>query len=102
MLFRRRKRPGPVAHAAGEAVRSGSAPESYYIGPEDLVKGSYVPRRRKKVRQFAVLVDTRVRVVTTGDVVEPAVYEALVAAGAVVPAPGAPTDAPTLPEDDGE
>ncbi len=102
MLFRKRKRLGPMAHAAGEAVKTGVAPESYYIGPEDLVKGSYVPRRRKKVRQFAVLVNTRVRIVTTGDVVEPEVYEALVAAGAVVPAPKGTDDAPPPPEDHGE
>jgi len=97
VLFRKHKRPGPVAQGRGETSGARPVPESYYIGPDDLIKGNIVPRGRKKVRQFAVLVNTRVRVVTTGDVVERAVYEALVAAGAVAPAPE-----PAPPENGGE
>lgn len=96
MLFRKRKRHNPGLDGGGTAAPG--TPQSYFVGPDDLLKGNDVPRGRKKVRQFAVLVDSRVRVVTTGDVVDRATYEALLAAEAIAPPeppkPPEPVDTP--------
>jgi len=95
VFFRKRRRSVPPAAGGDGGSGPRPEPESYYIGPDDLLKGNFVPRGRKKVRQFAVLIDARVRIVTTGDVVDRTVYAALVAAGAVV-RPPEPT--PPVPE----
>ena len=63
-------------------------------------KGHIVTRRKTPVRQFAVMVGTTTRLVTSGDVVDRAAYEALVAAGAVVSAESGQDEAPPAREDD--
>ncbi len=63
-------------------------------------KGTVLQRRGKTIKQFAVTVNTATRVVTSGDVVDKAIYDALVSAGAIDPAEhDAPPvdDAPAVP-----
>jgi hypothetical protein len=58
-------------------------PAFYRIEYEMMKKGAQLHRRGRPIRQFAVTVDMCTRVVTSGDVVDRATYQALVAAGAV-------------------
>ncbi len=60
-------------------------PEYYDVTYEMMAKGSDVQRGRRKVRQFAVLVNGSVRVVTSGDTVDRETYRALVASNAIRP-----------------
>jgi hypothetical protein len=62
--------------------------ETFLIEREMMLKGTDVPRGNKIVRQFAVMVNGAVHVVTSGDRVNRAVYEALLEAGAIIPIPG--------------
>ncbi len=62
--------------------------ETFLIEREMMLKGTDVPRGNKIVRQFAVMVNGAVYVVTSGERVSRAVYEALLEAGAVIPIPG--------------
>ena len=55
----------------------------FRVAFEDLVKGSVVERKDGVVRQVGVTVGGAVRLVTSGDLVDRATYEALVAAGAL-------------------
>lgn len=96
MLFFRRKKSAYPA-AAGRSGRpgadlttadvSGRGEGAPFIRIEfDMMrKGHIVQRRGRKVRQYLVSVDGSTRLVTSGDVVDRATYEALVAAGCVVP-----------------
>ena len=49
-----------------------------------MCKGAIVKRGSRTVRQFAVMVGTNIQLVTSGDVVDAAIYQALAAAGAIV------------------
>lgn len=73
-----------------EIKESQSIPEgeTFLIERERMIKGSDVVRGNKIVRQFAVMVNGSVHVVTSGDRVSRAVYEALLEAKAITPIPG--------------
>ena len=60
-------------------------------------KGHVISRGRKQVRQIGVTVKGSTRLVTSGDLVDSATYEALVCAGVVDPPPGesTPQEPPT-------
>ncbi len=87
LLFRKRnRRPGtpPTQGGAGER----STPQQFYFVDFDMMtKGSIVKRRRETVRQFGVTVNGSTRLVTSGDTVDAATYNALLAAQALRPAP---------------
>lgn len=50
-----------------------------------MLKGSIYHRRKQTVRQFGVTVNGATKLVTSGDMVDAATYDALVAAGAIRP-----------------
>jgi hypothetical protein len=90
MRFRKRDRNGPPresSHTAetGEVV-------GHLIEFDDLVKGTLVTRRGKDIRQFNVYVNGSIRLVTSGDTVDQATYDALIKAGAVVSASVPPVE----------
>lgn len=74
-------------NANGPAGIRQHEPEYFVIGRDDMVKGADVMRANKRVRQFAVMVGGSIRVVTSGDTVDRATYDALIEAGAIQPAP---------------
>ncbi len=63
----------------------GQADRRYRIDFDMMVKGSAYKRRSGEVRQFGVTVNGATVLVTSGDVVDRATYEALVEAGAIRP-----------------
>jgi len=77
-------RPGADLTTTDAAARGEGAP-FIRIEFDMMRKGHIVVRRGRKVRQYLVSVDGSTRLVTSGDVVDRATYEALVAAGCVVP-----------------
>ena len=102
VLFgRRQKRGGPPAQRFA-AVSSLDQPRLHRIDYEMMVKGSVCRRRSRVVRQYGVTVNGATRLVTSGDVVDAETYNALLAAGAIRPAP-ARTDGrePQTPEEAG-
>ncbi len=84
MLFRKRRPPAALL-AKSPLDATGSLPEweEIMVDYEMMTKGATLQRRGRKVRQFAVMVNGSVRVVTSGDTVDRAVFLALLAAGAV-------------------
>ena len=54
-----------------------------------MQKGSHVVRRGVETRQYLIMVNGTVHIVNSGDVVDRATYDALVAAGVIAP-PRAP------------
>ena len=110
LFFRRKKSAYPVAASRsgrpGADLTSGDASGQSEIAPfiriefDMMRKGHIVERRGRRVRQFLVSVDGATRLVTSGDVVDRATYEALVAAGCVVPPESArePRDACVISE----
>ena len=100
MLFgRRQKRGGPPPPQRFTPVSSPDQPQLHRIDYGMMLKGSVCQRRSGVVRQYGVTVNGATRLVTSGDVVDGATYNALLAAGAIQPAP-ALTDAaaPQMPE----
>lgn len=100
VLFgRRQKRGGPPPAQRFAPVSSPNQPQLHRIDYEMMVKGSVCQRRSGVVRQYGVTVNGATRLVTSGDVVDGETYNALLAAGAIRPAP-ARTDgeAPQTPE----
>lgn len=84
MIFHRREKRGAVPpHLRAGAPDSVAQAEFYKIDFEMMVKGSIVKRRGGEVRQFGVTVDGSTRLVTSGDTVDRATYDALLAAGAI-------------------
>lgn len=65
-----------------------------------MTKGSIVKRRRETVRQFGVTVNGSTRLVTSGDTVDAATYNALLAAQALRPGPAVSTESADLVVDD--
>lgn len=59
--------------------------ESYPIHFDMMLKGNIAFRGRKQVRQVGVTVNGSTHLVTSGDVVDRQVYEALLAIGAITP-----------------
>ncbi len=84
MLFRKR-RPPAALRAKSPVDTAGSLPEweEITVDYDMMTKGATLQRRGKKVRQFAVMVNGHVQVVTSGDTVDREVFLALLAAGAV-------------------
>jgi len=74
----------------------------YRIDFDMMLKGNVCKRRKEVVRQFVVTVKGSTRLVTSGDVVDRDIYEALLAARAIMPPSKAgPMEPPaTDPEDD--
>ncbi|MCA1902510.1 MAG: hypothetical protein LDL53_09900 [Candidatus Hydrogenedens sp.] len=91
MLFRK-KRPSWLKQLLKnqEIKESLSTPDSetFLIERDMMLKGTDVPRGNKIVKQFAVMVNGAVHVVTSGDRVNRSVYKALLEAGAIIPIPG--------------
>ena len=83
MLFGRRHRSS--GRPPGETRGQPSVPASYVITFDMMEKGAKVRRHGRTVRQIAVMVGTRVCLVTSGDTVDRPTYEALIAAGVVRP-----------------
>lgn len=61
----------------------GNASDGYLITEETLVRGTVSMRRGKPIRQIGVTVQGSTVMVTTGDIVDQEVYDALVAVGAL-------------------
>ncbi|MCX8065843.1 MAG: hypothetical protein N3G21_11840 [Candidatus Hydrogenedentes bacterium] len=91
-MFFRRKKPTWLKNLLKEQeMKEAQAPqetETFLIEREMMLKGADVPRGNKIVKQFAVMVNGSVHVVTSGDRVSRAVYEALLEANAIIPIPG--------------
>jgi hypothetical protein len=88
VLFRKRDKGVPPHARSGDRGPIGGKeePAFHLIDFSMMKKGTVLQRRGKTIKQFAVTVNTATRVVTSGDVVDKAVYDALVSAGAVEPA----------------
>lgn len=71
-------------------VEMGGRAESYPIHFDMMLKGNFAVRGRKQVRQIGVTVNGSTHLVTSGDVVDRQVYEALIAMGAIAPHGAAP------------
>lgn len=84
MFFRKKQRP-PAATAAGQAAPAPFAQQQEFvrIDFDMMLKGSVYKRRSGVVRQFGVTVNGSTRLVTSGDVVDRATYEALLLARAI-------------------
>ncbi len=91
MLFRK-KRPSWLTQLLRnqeiKKSQSTSERETFLIEREMMLKGTDVPRGNKIIRQFAVMVNGAVYVVTSGEQVNRDVYGALLEAGAIIPIPG--------------
>lgn len=91
-MFFRRKKPSWLQKILKEQEKKESQvspeTETFLIEREMMLKGAEVPRGNKIVKQFAVMVNGSVHVVTSGDRVNRQVYEALLEAKAIVPIPG--------------
>ena len=85
MRFRKRDRSVAVQASDGGSVTPGEEALGHPIDFDDLVKGTTVKRGGQEVRQIAVYVNSMIRLVTSGDVVDGPTYAALIEAGAVVP-----------------
>ncbi len=93
MQFRRRRNiiPPALRNTGNGGAAPGASPELYLITFDMMRKGTKFRRRCEMVRQYALVQDGSVRLVTSGDTVERAVYEALIAAGVIAeasPLPG--------------
>ncbi len=86
----------PTVRGGGDATRPGE-PGFYQIEFDMLLKGSVSRRKGRDIRQFCVMVDGAPRIVTSGDVVDRKIFDALIAAGAVLPK-GEPAAGPDLPD----
>jgi len=91
MFFRRRKPTWLQKILKEQEIKEAQAPpetETYLIEREMMLKGADVPRGNKIVKQYAVMVNGSVHIVTSGDRVSRQVYEALLEAKAIIPIPG--------------
>ncbi len=93
MLFRKRDRRRAVS--AAQRRDDGALPDEqqlFAIPIDAMLKGAYFRRGGKQIRQFSVTVDGATRLVTSGDLVDKATYDALLAAGAIKASPSSATD----------
>lgn len=68
------------------APRANAKPgQRYLISYDMMLKGNVAKRGRASVRQFGVSVEGSTRIVTSGDMVDQATFDALVAAKAIDP-----------------
>ena len=103
MFRKNRKHSALPPHKRKGAVAAGESSKLHRVDFEMMLKGSTLKRRGKPIRQFGVTVKGSTRLVTSGDVVDEETYQALIACGAIAPAP-APEDSPSpaqpvLPEE---
>ncbi|HPO13236.1 MAG TPA: hypothetical protein PLI09_07310 [Candidatus Hydrogenedentes bacterium] len=84
MLFRKRRVPHAL-FSKEQSAQEGAMTEWEIITVEFdmMTKGAILQRRGRKIRQFAVMVNGNVRVVTSGDTVDRETFMAMVAADAV-------------------
>jgi len=96
MRFRKRDRlaPPPTSSQSAEAAEV----VGRVIEFDDLVKGTVVKRRGKPIRQYNLYVNGIIKLVTSGDTVDQATYQALVKAGAVLPPQAAEPNRQSAPE----
>ena len=96
MLFGKRKKPGGVQAQLAEGNASPGIRKSdvFRIEFDMMLKGSVYRRRGGDVRQFGVTVRGATCLVTSGDLVDRTTYEALLAVGAIRPAPPRKLDGP--------
>lgn len=73
--------------------------KTYPITFEMMLKGSVYKRRGGNIRQFGVTVDGSTRLVTSGDLVDRATYNALVGVGAIRDLETSTESAPTQSEE---
>ena len=84
MFFRKRQHSASQASAArGASANTSMQSELYRIDFDMMLKGSVYKRRKGLVRQFGVTVAGSTHLVTSGDCVDRATYEALLAVGAI-------------------
>ncbi len=96
MLFRKRKEAGNQSQPGRFGRKKQREIPGYVTVEYDMMKkGADSKRHGRTVRQFGVMMHGSIRLVTSGDTVDQATYEALVAAGAVDPL----ARAPEQPED---
>ncbi len=91
MFFRRKKPTWLQKILKEQEIKESQTPpetETFLIEREMMLKGAEVPRGNKIVKQFAVMVNGSVHIVTSGDRVNRQVYEALLEANAIIPIPG--------------
>ncbi len=87
-LFRRYSRSGvSQSQRAAEGPIPKLQEELFHIDFDMMLKGSIYRRRREVIRQYGVTVNGSTRLVTSGDTVDLETYKALLAAGAIRPAP---------------
>ncbi len=84
MLFRKRRMPAAL-FSKDQMSQDGVMPEWEIITVDFdmMTKGAILQRRGRKIRQFAVMVNGNVRVVTSGETVDRETFMAMVAADAV-------------------
>jgi hypothetical protein len=97
VLFKKRGSGVPPAVRGGGDVTRPGEPGFYQIEFDMLLKGSVSRRKGRDIRQVCVMVEGAPRLVTSGDVVDRKIYDALIAAGAVLPG-GSPAAGPDFPD----
>ena len=86
----------------GESLSKRGAPGSnqrYLITFEMMLKGNIAQRGRHQVRQYGVSVEGSTRIVTSGDSVDQATFDALVAAKAIDPNLAIASQSPRAPSE---
>ncbi len=83
MLFRKRRSGSVSRQARQHALETEGSPALFHIGFDMMMKGALLKRGRETVRQYGVTVAGSTRLVTSGDIVDRATYDALLAAGAI-------------------
>ncbi len=106
-MFKKRKRPpASIVVPGADATHSGTPPLGYSIEFDMMLKGNVYERPGGKVRQYGVTVNGGTKLVTSGNIVDRATYEALIVAGAIRSDPGVSPEqeatAPTLVDEDPE
>lgn len=91
----------PPGTLGPDAAQTDPQSQLYRIDFDMMVKGNICKRRRETVRQYVITVKCATRLVTSGDVVDREIYEALLAAGVIrPPSPAPPSDADKTDSDD--
>lgn len=85
MLFKKRQKPREKATPSRPAAVASRNQKTYLITFEMMLKGHVAQRGRQRVRQVGVSVGGTTHIVTSGDVVDQATYDALLAVQAIAP-----------------
>ena len=78
---------GGEKETRSESTSMGVDDRTYHISYDMMLKGNIAKRGRQQVRQFGVSIGGTTRIVTSGDMVNQEIYEALLAAKAIDPNP---------------